>query len=204
MTGKKQDEQIDHIGQLKPDLHNARIHTPRNIGMITASLQKVGSARSIVIDEDDVILAGNGVIEAAADAGIERVRVIESDGHEIIAVRRTGLSNEQKRLLAYYDNRTGELSSWDAVQIASDLEEGIDLTGIFNQADLSSLSAVSTLDQLEDEFGEPDPTAGWPFVRVQVSPDTLELYESLMAQASGETLAAKFERLLQCVDTTSL
>jgi len=87
---------ITHIGQLKPDAQNARKHNPRNIGMIVDSLQKVGGARSIVIDEDDVILAGNGVIEAAAEAGIERLRVIEADGNEIIAVRRTGLPAERK------------------------------------------------------------------------------------------------------------
>jgi len=66
---KKMQSLIDHIGQLKPDPRNARKHNPRNIGMIEAALHEVGAARSIVIDEDGVVLAGNGVVEAAALAG---------------------------------------------------------------------------------------------------------------------------------------
>ena len=83
-----------HIGDLKPDPANARQRTPRGHGMIVESLQTVGAARSIVIDENDMILCGNGVVDAAAEAGIEGVRVVEATGGEIIAVRRTGLTPE--------------------------------------------------------------------------------------------------------------
>ena len=86
---------LRHIKDLHPDPVNRRTHTPRNIGLITDALHQVGAARSIVIDEDDVVLAGNGVIEAAADAGITKLRVIEADGHEIIAVRRRNLSQSK-------------------------------------------------------------------------------------------------------------
>ena len=81
---------IDHIKDLKPDGRNARRHNPRNIGMIETALNEVGAARSIVIDEGGNILAGNGTVEAAAQAGITRVKVVEADGNEIVAVRRHG------------------------------------------------------------------------------------------------------------------
>src|SRR4026208_1231298 len=102
-----------HIKDLVPDPANRRSHNPRNLGMVVDALQQVGAARSIVIDENNVILAGNGVTEAAAEAGITQVRVVEADGQELIAVRRTGLSAAQKRALAIYDNRTGELATWN-------------------------------------------------------------------------------------------
>jgi hypothetical protein len=104
----------NHIGDLIPDPKNARKHNERNLKQIVDSLQEVGAARSIVIDEDNVILAGNGVTEAAALAGIENVRIIEADGNEIIAVRRSGLTPEQKTRLALWDNRAAELATWDA------------------------------------------------------------------------------------------
>src|SRR6516164_3118486 len=85
------------LAYLHSDPKNRRAHTPRNLTMIVDALKQVGAARSIVIDEDDVILAGNGVIAAAPDAGITKLRVIEADGQEIIAVRRRGLTPEQKR-----------------------------------------------------------------------------------------------------------
>ncbi len=107
-----------HIKDLIPDANNARLHTPRNIGVIERSLHDVGAARSIVIDEDNHILAGNGTVAAAAQAGIERVQIVEADGETIIAVRRRGLTPEQKIRLALADNRASELASWDGSVLA--------------------------------------------------------------------------------------
>jgi DNA modification methylase len=107
--------------------------------MVVDALQQVGAARSIVIDEDNIILAGNGVTEAAAEAGITRVRVVEADGHELIAVRRTGLSLEQKRALAIYDNRTGELATWNFEQLAADNDAGLSLQPFWTQEEEAAL-----------------------------------------------------------------
>ena len=131
-----------HIKDLVADPANRRAHTPRNVGMIVDALQRVGAARSIVIDEDDVILAGNGVTEAAAEAGITRVRVIEADGEEIIAVRRRGLTPEQKRALAMYDNRAGELATWNADQLAADHVAGLDLRPWFSAEEMERILPV--------------------------------------------------------------
>src|SRR3954463_11008658 len=90
-------QELSHIADLVSDPINRRQHNPRNLGMVSDALREVGAARSIVIDEDNVILAGNGVTEAAADAGITKVRVIDAAGDELIAVRRSGLSVGQKR-----------------------------------------------------------------------------------------------------------
>jgi DNA modification methylase len=109
------------------------------MGMIVDALHHVGAARSIVIDEDDVILAGNGVTEAAAEAGITKVRVIESSGDEIIAVRRSGLTAEQKRALAIYDNRAGELAEWNAEQLQLDKDAGLDLKPFFTDKELAAV-----------------------------------------------------------------
>lgn len=110
------------IADLRPDPENARRHTPRNIGAIVDSLHAVGAARSIVIDEHDVILAGNGTIEGAAEAGITRLRVVEADGNEVIAVRRRGLTPEQKRRLALADNRSAEIAEWDYAVLQQQLK----------------------------------------------------------------------------------
>lgn len=131
-----------HIKDLVPDPANRRAHNPRNIGMVVDALQHVGAARSIVVDEDNVVLAGNGVVEAAAEAGITRVRVIEADGTEVIAVRRSGLTPEQKRALAMYDNRAGELSEWSAEQLQADQSHGLDLKAFFFDAELVDLGVV--------------------------------------------------------------
>lgn len=132
---------IDHIAQLTSDPKNRRRHNPRNVGMIASALGEVGAARSIVIDEGGVVLAGNATLEAAAQAGIERVRVVDADGEEIIAVRRSNLSDEQKRRLALFDNRTAELAEWDLDQLLEDVNDGASFEGMFTGAELDALLA---------------------------------------------------------------
>lgn len=146
---------IDHIGQLHPDPRNARKHNPRNIGMVVNSLQEVGAARSIVIDEKGNVLAGNGTIEAAAQAGIERVHVVDADGETIVAVRRSGLSEEQKKRLALFDNRTAELAGWDVEVLQELSEQGDALEGMFSGDELDTLLAsldIRTEGDGGDEF----------------------------------------------------
>ena len=128
------------ITDLVPDAANRRKHPPRNLAMVVDALKQVGAARSIVIDEDNVILAGNGVTEAAATAGLTAVRVIEATGDELIAVRRSGLTADQKRALALYDNRTAELAEWNPAQLAQDVADGLDFRPWFSPEELRALT----------------------------------------------------------------
>jgi len=131
---------IKHLGDLTPDPRNARKHNERNVGMVEKALREVGAARSIVIDENGRVLAGNATIEAAAIAGIENVQVVEADGKTIIAVRRSGLTEAQKTKLALYDNRASELADWDAEVIAAiALEDDGALEGLFTGDELDTL-----------------------------------------------------------------
>ena len=145
---------MTHIKDLIPDKTNRRKHNPRNIGMITDSLNAVGAWRSIAIDENDVVHAGNGVIEAAADAGITKLRVIEAEGDEIIAVRRRGLTEEQKRLAAMYDNRTSELAEWDIEQLQADAVNDLDLKPFFFEAEMTDLFAKVQDPKYSDQENE--------------------------------------------------
>jgi ParB-like chromosome segregation protein Spo0J len=129
---------LDDLSALTPDPCNARAHSERNLNLIATSLHEVGAARSIVVDEDGVILAGNATVTAAQQAGIDRVRIVDADGSELIAVRRTNLSPEQKRRLALLDNRTAELATWDSSVLAS-LAEDTDLSDLWEPDELAEL-----------------------------------------------------------------
>ena len=80
------------LEDLKQDPVNARKHNPRNVNMIVDSIQELGCGRSILIDEDGTIIAGNATYEALVEAGITKVRVVEGSGDEIVAVRRIDLT----------------------------------------------------------------------------------------------------------------
>jgi DNA modification methylase len=144
---------VTSINSLLSDHKNARRRTDRSAELIKESLQRYGAARSIVIDEDNRILAGNGTIEGAKAAGIKNVRIIETDGTEVIAIKRTGLSEDEKVGLALADNRTADLSEWDQAMLHS-LSQEHDLSPWFNQEDLNELLAVT---ELPPEEGKTDP-----------------------------------------------
>ena len=141
------------INSLVGDHKNARRRTDRSSLLIKQSLEKYGAARSIVIDEENRILAGNGTIEGAKQAGIKNVRIIETNGDEIIAVKRTGLSEDEKVGLALADNRTADLSEWDQ-EMLHQLSEEHDLSPWFEQEDLDELFNVTDVDPVE---GNTDP-----------------------------------------------
>ena len=126
------------INDLQNDHKNARKRTDRSSKLIKESLQKFGAARSIVIDENNRILAGNGTIAGAKAAGIKNLKVIETDGNEIIAVKRTGLSEDEKVGLALADNRTSDLSEWD-LNMLEELSQEHDLNPWFDNNDLKEL-----------------------------------------------------------------
>lgn len=144
---------ITHIKDLLPDPRNARKHNPANIGMISDSLQEVGAARSIVIDEKGMVLAGNGVLEAAGAVGITKLQVVDADGETIIAVRRKGLTAKQKKRLALFDNRTGELADWDTEILASLAEEDAALLAGILGADFLKTLIVPEENKPIDEEG---------------------------------------------------
>jgi DNA modification methylase len=145
---------MEHISDLKFDHKNARKRTDSSARLIQESLQRYGAARSIVIDEDNRILAGNGTIEAAKALGLAKLKVVEAAGDEIIAVRRSGLSEDDKVGLALADNRAAELSDWDA-EMLQQLSEEHDIAPWFEQEDLDAL--LQEVEQLEPVEGNTDP-----------------------------------------------
>jgi DNA modification methylase len=126
---------VTSVKDLKSDHKNARRRTDRSASLIAESLKRFGAARSIVIDEDGRILAGNGTVEGAKKAGIDKLRIIEAEGDELIAVRRAGLTEDQKVGLALADNRSSDLSEWDN-EMLRQLSEEHDLTPWFEDGEL--------------------------------------------------------------------
>ena len=100
--------------EIKFDEHNYRKHSDKNKKIIKKSLKELGAGRSILLDKENSLIAGNGVYEQAQALGIP-VRVIETDGSELIAVKRTDLAtaDDKRRKLALADNAASDLSNFD-------------------------------------------------------------------------------------------
>lgn len=121
---------MSNISDLRFDDKNMNAHTAKGMGLLEKSLQQFGAGRSILIDKNNRIIGGNGVVEAAGNIGLEDVQIVESDGKKIIAVKRTDIDLDSKegRELAMADNAVAaEDLSWDNGNIEEVSEQfGID------------------------------------------------------------------------------
>lgn len=158
-------EQTIDIQELVQDQHNFNKGTAQGEKLMQKSLTELGAGRSILIDKDGNIIAGNKTQKAAIAAGIQKVRVIESDGSELIAVKRTDLSIDSKkgRELALADNVTTQVNlAWDAVELDTiAAQEGIDLPDWgLDPKDLGIAQEQEPQEAKEDDFDEEkDPVA---------------------------------------------
>lgn len=102
---------MSNIKDLRFDDKNFNKHTEYGMSLLEKSLRENGAGRSILIDKDNNIIAGNGIVEAAGSVGLEKVKIVETSGDEIIAVKRTdiALDSEQGRTMALADNATASI-----------------------------------------------------------------------------------------------
>lgn len=106
--------------EIKFDKRNYRIHNERNKKLIKKSLEECGAGRSIVVDNDGEIIGGNGIYEAW---GNKPVKVIETDGSELVVVKRTDLStdDEKRKKLAVMDNTASDTAEMNVEMVIEDL-----------------------------------------------------------------------------------
>lgn len=119
MSMTKKSEQT--APEISFDARNYRKHGKKNKELIKKSLAELGAGRSVLIDKENSLIAGNGVFEQAKALGLP-VRVIETDGKELIAVKRTDLAtaDEKRRKLALADNSASDSSQFDNVLLTED------------------------------------------------------------------------------------
>jgi DNA modification methylase len=124
------------IGDVHLDPANARAHKKKNLDAIKGSLTKFGQQKPIVIGKNNVVIAGNGTLEAAKSLGWSEINVV-----------RTELEGPDAIAFAIADNRTGELAEWDAGVLAETLKSlqdiDFDLWSIgFDDDDLAKMMAT--------------------------------------------------------------
>lgn len=110
------------IKDLKQDKRNYRKHNQRNLDLIKKSVKDVGLGRSIVIDNENEIICGNGLV-SQLDKNTP-VKVIETDGSELVVVKRTDLAtdDDKRKQLAVMDNSSSDSSEFDIELLNEDFE----------------------------------------------------------------------------------
>ena len=103
-----QPKEIKTIADLTPDGDNFNKHTEFGQKLLEDSLRKFGAGRSVLVDRNGNIIAGNSTTETAAAIGMEDVEVVKTDGKKLVVVQRTDLDldSPEGRELALADNMT--------------------------------------------------------------------------------------------------
>lgn len=114
------------MSELIPDDKNMNRHTPYGMSLIEKSIRENGLGRSILVDKDNRIIGGNGVVETAAAVGMENTIVVETTGDKLVVVKRTDVSldSKQGRSMAMADNATAAADlDWDAEAVQEVVDE---------------------------------------------------------------------------------
>lgn len=114
------------IDQLLPDEKNFNKGTQYGEHLMDESVRNFGLGRSILIDKNDRIIAGNKTTEKACELGFEKVLVVETDGNTLVAVKRTDIDLDTKkgRELALADNATSKANlAWNEEMILECAEQ---------------------------------------------------------------------------------
>jgi ParB-like chromosome segregation protein Spo0J len=155
------------IASLHADPANARTHGPRNVEAIKASLARFGQQKPIVIDENNVVRAGNGTLAAAKALAWTEIRCV-----------RTALAGTEATAFAIADNRTAELAEWDD-EVLSQLLSDPSIGDVGFAADeIEKLIA-------DEEPSDPDASIGESFqvaVECRDEADQKQLFDRLTAE----------------------
>ena len=120
---------ISPIERIKPNPGNARTHPDEQVAQIARSIDEFGFTQPILVDENTMVLAGNGKLRAAQKLNLTEVPIL------VIA----GLTEMEKRLYVIADNQIALNSTWDQEKLRTAIQElerelaTLELTGLSPQ-----------------------------------------------------------------------
>lgn len=147
------------LSDIKIDPENARRHSERSLKALALALDEFGQQTPIVVDKNMVARKGNGTAMTAKD----------NLGWTHIAALMTDIEDDKVKLYSIVDNRTAEMSGWQAGLLAERIQKhygqvaeeawtawwnDYELQPLLN-ADVSGLAARSDKDEKKDEPGTP-------------------------------------------------
>jgi hypothetical protein len=122
------------IGVLSNMKANPRLHPEESIEAIKTSLKVFRQQKPVVVSSDNVVIAGNGTLQAAVALG-----------WEYIAASKTTLTAKEAEAYAVADNRAADLSTFD-FDIVRDIFKGLD--------DVLKTSAGFSKDEIDGLMGK--------------------------------------------------
>ena len=133
------------IGKLRPWPQNARTHSKKQIRQIADSIRKFGFTNPVLIDCENMILAGHGRVTAAESLGLR----------EVPCLRIENMSPQEKRAYVLADNKLALNAGWDEELLAQELKALSELDLDFDVG-ITGFS-ISEIDNLVDGLAPEEP-----------------------------------------------
>ena len=101
------------LESIKPYENNPRRVSEEAVNALTASIKEFGFRVPVILDRENVIVAGHTRVLAAQKLGLAEIPCIVADD----------LTPEQIKAFRLVDNKTAELTGWDFEKLDMELEE---------------------------------------------------------------------------------
>ena len=149
---------IDYLNPsiLKTNPNNARTHSEKQIEQIARSINSFGFNNPILIDANNMVIAGHGRLAAASKLKLK----------EVPTIYLKNMSEQEKRAYIIADNKIAENSGWDKNILQIELQNLIEFETEFDltvtgfstpEIDLifHEVEQVDTADVIEDDSAIP-------------------------------------------------
>ena len=121
--------------KLIPYINNPRIND-NAVDAVAASIKEFGFKNPILIDKENVIIAGHTRLKAAKKLGLKEVPVIRIED----------LTDKQIKAFRIADNKTVEFAEWDMELLELELEELEDIFTGFSEEEKEVIFNASNVD----------------------------------------------------------
>lgn len=188
---------VKKLADLKRPPRNTRMHTDKQLAEFRRSVEMFGQIRPIVVDENNVMLAGNGLYETLLSLG-----KTEADCYVV-----TGLSENEKKKLMLADNRifdlgVDDMSVFDA--FIAELGDDLDVPGYDDDLLRSLVADAGEVEEMMSGYGTVDEerreqirNAG-ETVRQQEDPATEAAPSASAAEGSAPAQAGRYVICPKC------
>lgn len=169
--------------EIKPFKDNPRLHSELQIKQIMNSIKEFGFVNPILIDEQNIILAGHGRYRASEMLNMDKIPTVQI----------SNLTSKQKKALVIADNKITQNSEWSndllwqQVKELNNLGFNLDILGFDNSEMLPMLDDNAVTDFASEwenmpEFVQEDAQA-YRTIKVHFSADRdVEVFSKLIGQ----------------------
>jgi DNA modification methylase len=125
-------KKIKKISDLVFDKKNINKGSEYGTYLLEKSLKELGAGRSVLADKNGVLIAGNKTVEKFHEIGMDKIKVVETDGNELVVVQRVDLdiNSAEGAKMKILDNTVSKHNYIEDVEVAEAVCEEFEIEAV--------------------------------------------------------------------------